>query len=246
MLEYRIDHIPISTPHRRRQGVRAEKATITIHNTGNEDSSAENERAWLTNPSNDREASWNIVVDEYRAIEAISPDEKALHAGDNTGNVTSIGVEICESGDYEKTLENAVQLVAKMLKERKWGVDRLRRHWDWSGKICPRLMYDGGTWAGWIAFKNRVAAQLVAPEEEPMTGSERNEFEKLQRKVEEQSSAIGTLVMRIMAIEENVPAPKWFVTEFGVKVIGVIKEPTGTVDFWRSLAVSLRVHGFKK
>ncbi|WP_315974005.1 hypothetical protein [Paenibacillus melissococcoides] len=45
--------------------------TITIHNTGNSGSSAKNERGWLTNPDNDRTASYHIVVDEHEAIECI-------------------------------------------------------------------------------------------------------------------------------------------------------------------------------
>lgn len=138
--------------------------TITIHNTGNPASSAAGERNWLTNPANLRQASFHIAVDEFGAVECIPLNENAWHAGDGSGaksgNRTSIGVEICESGNYAKTLDNAVELVAQMLKDRGWGVDRLRRHYDWSGKICPRLMYNDGAWAGWYAFKARVAAKL--------------------------------------------------------------------------------------
>ncbi|MNW51810.1 N-acetylmuramoyl-L-alanine amidase CwlA precursor [compost metagenome] len=47
-----------------------------------------------------------------------------------------------------------------MLKERGWGTDRLRRHYDWSGKICPRLMYDNGKWTGWEQFKKAVETEL--------------------------------------------------------------------------------------
>ncbi|WP_339309782.1 N-acetylmuramoyl-L-alanine amidase [Paenibacillus sp. FSL k6-2145] len=138
--------------------------TITIHNTGNANSSAANERAWLTNPTNVRQASYHIVVDEKEAVECIPLNENAWHAGDGSGatsgNRTSISLEICESGDYAQTLENATELVAKMLEERGWGVDRLRRHFDWSGKICPRLMYDDGKWTGWSLFKAAVNVKL--------------------------------------------------------------------------------------
>lgn len=161
-MNYIIDHIPRSTPHNRRPGLTMAPTTITIHNTGNPTSTARNERAWLTNPANDRTASYHIVVDEREAIECIPLNEVAWHAGDGNGdgNRKSIGIEICESGNYAQTLDNAATLVAKLLKERGWGVDRLRRHYDWSGKICPRLMYDGGRWSGWIAFKNMVDHKL--------------------------------------------------------------------------------------
>jgi len=136
--------------------------TITIHSTGNLESTAKNERSWLTNPTNDRVASWHICVDEKEAVEAIPLDEVAYHAGNNTGNRSSISIEICESGNREKTVENAVKLVAKLLKERGWGIDRLRRHYDWSGKICPQIFYDGGKWTGWTKFKNDVNKELIS------------------------------------------------------------------------------------
>jgi N-acetylmuramoyl-L-alanine amidase len=135
--------------------------SITIHSTGNPSSTAKNEREWLTNPSNTRIASWHICIDEREAIEAIPLDEVAFHAGNATGNHTSIGIEICESGNRIKTLENAVNLVAKLLKERGWGVDRLRRHFDWSGKMCPRIM-SANNWQGWKEFVERVRKELVS------------------------------------------------------------------------------------
>ena len=169
---YRKDYIPKTTPCNRRPGLLMAPTTITIHNTGNPSSTAANERGWLTNLTNDRTASYHIVIDQNEAIECIPLNENAWHAGDGSGaksgNRTSIGIEICESGNYKKTLDNAVKLVASMLKERGWGVDRLRRHYDWSGKICPRLMYDGGKWTGWIEFKNRVAAELASRKDEGM------------------------------------------------------------------------------
>jgi N-acetylmuramoyl-L-alanine amidase len=162
---YIIDHIPKTTPHNRRPAYSMTPTTITIHNTGNPTSTARNERAWLTSPSNDRTASYHIAVDEREAIECLPLNENAWHSGDGSGvksgNRTSIGVEICESGNYAKTLDNAAQLVAGMLKERGWGTDRLRRHFDWSGKICPRLMYDGGKWTGWSVFVASVGAKLT-------------------------------------------------------------------------------------
>ncbi|WP_246096165.1 peptidoglycan recognition protein family protein [Paenibacillus sinopodophylli] len=170
MVSYIEDHIPKTTPFNRRPALPMTATTITIHNTGNPSSSAKNERTWLTNQTNNRQASFHIVVDEHGAIECLPLNENAWHSGDGngstSGNRTSIGIEICESGDYAKTLENAAQLVANMLNQRGWGVDRLRRHYDWNGKVCPRLMHSGGTWEGWVTFKAMVAAKLQPPKEE--------------------------------------------------------------------------------
>lgn len=155
-MNYRVDHIPRG---KIRPGTKMSPTSITIHSTGNPRSTARNERGWLTNPSNDRIASWHIVVDEREAIEAIPLDEVAYHAGNATGNRTSIGIEICESGNRQKTLANAVKLVVKLLKERGWGVDRLRRHHDWSGKICPRILQPNN-WQGWKDFIKAVEKEL--------------------------------------------------------------------------------------
>lgn len=164
---YIVDHIPKTTPCNRRPGYSMKPEYITIHSTGNPTSTARNERAWLTNPNNNVTASWHIVVDEKEAIEAIPLNEVAWHAGDGgkgTGNRKSISIEICESGDRQKTLQNAAELVAKLLKERGWGVDRLRRHYDWSGKICPRIFYDNGKWTRWKQFVEAVQKELSGGE----------------------------------------------------------------------------------
>lgn len=173
---YRKDHIPRSTACNRRPGIKMDATTITIHNTGNPSSTAANERAWLTNPTNTRQASYHIVVDSKEAIEVLPLDETAWHAGDGSGaksgNRTSIGIEICERdkslGEYAQTLTNAVDLVAKLLHERGWGVDRLRRHYDWSKKNCPRLMNIDGKWTGWQQFKDRVQNNLKQMDGETM------------------------------------------------------------------------------
>jgi N-acetylmuramoyl-L-alanine amidase len=112
------------------------------------------------NPLNTRDASWHIAIDDEMAVEAIPLNEVAYHAGDYTGNRTSIGIEICESGDREKTLNNSAIVVAKLLKKYGWGTDKLKRHYDWSGKNCPRILNITLDWSGWTAFKLLVDEKL--------------------------------------------------------------------------------------
>ncbi len=161
-MNYKINYIPKSTPYNRRPGLTMIPQYITIHSTGNPNSIAQDERGWLINPKNDRTASWHICVDEKEAVEAIPLNEVAWHAGDGvkgTGNRASIAIEICESGNRQKTLENTIQLVAKILKERGWNTNKLRRHYDWSGKSCPRILM-ANNWAGWEQFKRNVQKEL--------------------------------------------------------------------------------------
>jgi N-acetylmuramoyl-L-alanine amidase len=161
-MNYIVNHIPKSTPYNRRPGLAMVPQYLTIHSTANPNSTAQDERGWLINPKNDRTASWHICVDEKEAVEAIPLNEVSWHAGDGvkgTGNRASIAIEICESGNRQKTLENTIQLVAKILKERGWNTNKLRRHYDWSGKSCPRILM-ANNWAGWEQFKRNVQKEL--------------------------------------------------------------------------------------
>ncbi|MCY8449362.1 peptidoglycan-binding protein, partial [Bacillus spizizenii] len=77
----------------------------------------------------------------------------AWHTGDGTngtGNRKSIGVEICYSKSggarYKAAEKLAIKFVAQLLKERGWGVDRVRKHQDWNGKYCPHRILSEGRW----------------------------------------------------------------------------------------------------
>lgn len=147
-LPYNVDHIPSTTPSNRRPGLAMDPQYLTIHSTANPKSKAAGERGWLTNPSNDVTASFHLAVDEGGAVECIPLNEVAWHAGDGgsgTGNRKSIGMEICESGDRTKTLNNAISLAAKILRERGWDASKLKKHQDWSGKVCPRILISAGS-----------------------------------------------------------------------------------------------------
>ncbi len=121
-----VNHVPVSK--KCRPGTKMTPTSITIHSTGNPDSYASGERKWLENASNDRTASWHYVVDESQVIEAIPPTEVAWHAGNDIGNKTSIGIEICETGDRSKVLANAKELALHLM--RKYKIEKMVRHFD--------------------------------------------------------------------------------------------------------------------
>lgn len=123
-----------------RPGTKYAKKSITIHSTGNADSTSKNELGWLNNPNNDRIASWHFAVDDKEIYQAIPSNETAYHAGKKEGNERSIGIEICESGDRLKTLQNAVKLI-KYLKKTE-NIEKIVKHYDWTKKNCPRILID--------------------------------------------------------------------------------------------------------
>ena len=144
-INYSIDHIPISN---KRPGIKRPIKYIVIHNTANEESTARNERDYLTNSKNTSSTSFNIVVDDKEIIEAIPVNEIAFHAGNHEGNQKGIGVELCESGDFEKTKAHAAKLVAYLMKSYNISLSEVRTHYDFSGKECPRKML--GSWENFL------------------------------------------------------------------------------------------------
>ena len=133
---------------------------ITIHNTSNS-ASAQNEISYMKN--NNNATSYHVCVDEKYVIQAIPFNRNAFHAGDGangTGNRQSIGIEIARStGDinlFKQAEQNCAEYVAQLLKNYGWGVDRVKRHKDWSGKNCPHRTME----LGWTRFLNMIQKEL--------------------------------------------------------------------------------------
>ena len=133
---------------------------ITIHNTSNS-ASAQAEITYMKN--NNNQTSFHVCVDEKYVIQAIPFNRNAWHSGDGasgTGNRKSIGIEIARStGDstlFKQAEQNCAKYVATLLKQYGWGVDRVKRHKDWSGKNCPHKTME----LGWQRFLNMIQTEL--------------------------------------------------------------------------------------
>ncbi|WP_445429284.1 N-acetylmuramoyl-L-alanine amidase [Bacillus atrophaeus] len=138
---------------------------ITIHNTYN-DACAANEVSYMI--GNTSSTSFHFAVDDKEVRQGIPTDRNAWHTGDGTngtGNRKSIGVEICYSksggAKYKAAEKLAIKFVAQLLKERGWGIDRVRKHQDWSGKYCPHRILSEGRWD---EVKAAIADELKAIE----------------------------------------------------------------------------------
>ena len=135
-----IDHIPSG---KKRPAFERLPKGICVHNTGNVNSTAKNERDWLTNTQNTTSTAYHYVVDAHDIIECIPPDENAYHAGDGSngeGNTYYIGIEICESGNFLKNQENAIRLITHLMSKYEWDTSNVKSHKFFSGKYCPRLI----------------------------------------------------------------------------------------------------------
>lgn len=133
---------------------------IVVHNTAN-DASAKNEIAYMIR--NNNSTSYHYAVDDVEVIQAIPENRNAWHAGDGTrgkGNRSGIAIEICYSksggSKFNKAEDNAVELIVDILDRYGWGIDKVTKHQDYSGKYCPHRTLD----MGWDRFIKKVQERL--------------------------------------------------------------------------------------
>lgn len=145
---------------------------IVVHNTAN-DAPAVNEVTYMVN--NDNEVSYHYAVDDKEAVQGLPLDRNAWASGDGhgKGNMEGIHIEICYSlsgGErFEKAERNAAQLIARLLKQYGWGIDRVTKHQDYDGKYCPHRTLD----MGWQRFLNMIKQEM---EEETVTYEQWKEY----------------------------------------------------------------------
>ena len=145
---------------------------IVVHNTAN-DAPAVNEIAYMINRP--EEVSFHFAVDDKEAVQGLPLERNAWASGDGlgAGNMRGIHVEICcsKSGGerFQRAEENAAELIAVLLRERGWGLERVTKHQDYDGKYCPHRTLD----MGWERFLGMVKKYL---EEDDMDYQRFKEF----------------------------------------------------------------------
>lgn len=141
--------------------------SITIHQTGNIGAPAKNNHNYQKNcnKNGDRIASWHFTVDDKEIYQSQSTNYKCYHAGCTNGNNTSIGIEICMFNDAERQKQaylNAIELVKILLKYYGWGIDKVKRHYDWTKKNCPTWLISGKYGYTWDWFKKQIQNQTIS------------------------------------------------------------------------------------
>ena len=133
---------------------------IVVHNTAN-DATAQNEVKYMI--GNNNQVSFHFAVDDKEIVQGLPLDRNAWACGDGAngkGNRKGIQIEICYSKSggvrFENAEKNAAKFIAQLLKERGWGVDKVKKHQDFSNKYCPHRTLD----KGWASFVNMVKDYL--------------------------------------------------------------------------------------
>ena len=143
---------------------------LVIHETANTAAGADAEahNRFIHENGMTEEHSWHYTVDDHQIYHHLPDDEPAYHAGDHMeqdgGNLNGIGIEMCvaSDNDYDQTVANTAKLAAKLLVEYDLKPEvALRKHQDFSGKLCPQRMIEQGRWEGFAALVQREYDALL-------------------------------------------------------------------------------------
>lgn len=132
---------------------------IVVHNTAN-DATAQNEVAYMI--GNKNQVSFHYAVDDQEVVQGIPITRNTWHAGDGNGegNRKGISIEICYSKSggtrFDQAEKNAAHFIATLLRERQWGIEKVKKHQDFRNKYCPHRTLD----KGWNGFLQMIKSYL--------------------------------------------------------------------------------------
>ena len=132
---------------------------IVIHYVGNPGTTAAQNRGWYANPQS-TVSSHFLVGLEGEVIQCIPLNEKS--SATNHRNGDTISIEVChpdDSGQFSPATYNSlVELTAWLVEACGLDADRVIRHYDVTGKECPRYFVRNED--AWVRFKADVAAAV--------------------------------------------------------------------------------------
>lgn len=148
-----------------RPGIESDKITgVVVHYTANPGSTAQNNRDYFQGlkDSHETSVSSHFVVGLEGEIVQCVPTWEVAYASNSRNNDT-VSIETChpdETGEYtHTTYKSLVQLTAFLCKKYGLSEQDVIRHYDVTGKICPKYFVDHED--AWELFKGDVKAALA-------------------------------------------------------------------------------------
>lgn len=151
--------IPVDGASRR--GEKLEELTgIVVHYVGNPGTTARQNRNWYASPESEVSSHFLIGL-EGEVILCVPLDEKS--SASNQANATTISIEVChpdETGKFTKASEDRlVELLTYLCRRFELTSDSIIRHYDVTGKICPKYYVEHED--AYLAMKERVRQALL-------------------------------------------------------------------------------------
>ncbi len=119
-------------------------------------------------------ASAHYIVDDHSIVQCLPDNEVGYHVGgryyqpkgqaimedDLTPNYFLLGIEMCvnQDGNWNKTYQHSVELAQHLLNKYNFTLKDLYRHYDITGKDCPKMMIQESDWQ---AFRTKVNVGLT-------------------------------------------------------------------------------------
>lgn len=136
---------------------------VVVHYTGNPGTTAAQNRSYFQNLSETGEtyASSHFVIGiEGEIIQCVPCNEIAYASNDR--NSDTISIECCipdDTGKFtQETYDSLVELVAWLMGRYELTIDEVIRHYDVTGKECPR--YYVRNESAWLEFKEAVVTYI--------------------------------------------------------------------------------------
>ena len=153
-----------------RPGINTDTITgVVIHYTANPGSTAQENRDYFNSLqyTQETEASSNFVIGLDGEIIQCVPTWEVAYAS-NERNMDTVSIECChpdDSGAFtDETYRSLVQLTAWLCEKFGLTQDDVIRHYDVTGKNCPRYFVDHED--KWIEFKENVGRAMERSAEE--------------------------------------------------------------------------------
>ena len=144
-MELKVNYIPddakCNTHHTMDNG---KPASITIHWTGPlPDQSPEQVRDyWI---KSNGEPSAHFIIKDSKVLQCWPINKAAWHCGCRQGNYSSIGIEVIPEDKEGKFSKLSIKSLRDLIATLPCDLP-IVRHYDWSGKECPKYYLDHNRW----------------------------------------------------------------------------------------------------
>lgn len=89
-------------------------------------------------------ASAHFIIKDEACLQCLPVHRVAYHCGHPTGNATSLGIEVIPQSELGEFSARSIETLRNLLFL--FHPTQILRHYDWSGKDCPRFYLDEERW----------------------------------------------------------------------------------------------------